>query len=416
MNRLTFAVLLCSPFCFSLAQAETKQVTVSLSAGPQDRQQTPVKVELTAAQILKDAKSVKVMVGQNGTSLPAQLCGPSLMASSKDVVQEVHFVVPEMKAGSTQTVQVILSTEAPETAGFQWHDTAGEFAELRWGEQPVMRYMYQALDESSPAKREETYKVFHHVFDPADGSRLITKGAGGQYTHHRGVFFGFNKVSYDEGRKKCDVWHCKPDAYLSHEGFLVSEAGLVLGRHRVRVDWHGPGKEVFAQEQRELTAYRVPGGVLLEFASRVDSKVGPVKLDGDPQHAGFHFRADNEVAAQTKGQTYYLRPDGQDKPGATRNWPGLKTHINLPWNVMSFVLGKQRYSTIYLDRPENPKESRFSERDYGRFGSYFEYEMNTDNPLVVNYRLWLQRGEVTGDQAALLSGNFTQPIGVVIAK
>jgi len=40
--------------------------------------------------------------------------------------------------------------------------------------------------------------------------------------------------------------------------------------------------------------------------------------------------------------------------------------------------------------PRNPKEARFSERDYGRFGSYFEYDLDEGKPLTVNYRLWLQ--------------------------
>ena len=45
-----------------------------------------------------------------------------------------------------------------------------------------------------------------------------------------------------------------------------------------------------------------------------------MRLDGDPQHAGFHFRANQEVAKNGKENTYYLRPDGKGKLGDTRNW------------------------------------------------------------------------------------------------
>src|SRR5687767_1895075 len=148
-----------------------------------------------------------------------------------------------------------------------------------------------------PAKREETYKVFHHVYSP-DGSRLLTKGPGGQFTHHRGVYYGFNKVTYGDG-KSCDIWHCSKDAHQAHEAFLASEAGPVFGRHRLSIRWNGVGKDEFARETRELTAWAVPGGILLDFVSSLEAKIGPVKLDGDPQHAGFHFRADNEVSAKT---------------------------------------------------------------------------------------------------------------------
>src|SRR5205807_770941 len=83
-------------------------------------------------------------------------------------------------------------------------------------------------------------------------------------------------------------------------------------------------------------------------------------------------------------ETIYIRPDGDGKPGETRNWPAQKDHVNLPWNAMSFVLGDQRYTTAYLDKPTNPKEARCSEREYGRFGSYFVYEVTKEKPLAVN--------------------------------
>jgi hypothetical protein len=77
---------------------------------------------------------------------------------------------------------------------------------------------------------------------------------------------------------------------------------------------------------------------------------------------------------------------------------------------MSFVLGDKRYTAVYLDHPRNPKEARYSERDYGRFGSYFEYEVTDERPLAVNYRIWLQDGELTGEDAARLDGDFDSPV------
>src|SRR4029079_183566 len=130
------------------------------------------------------------------------------------------------------------------------------------------------------------------------------------------------------------------------------------------------------------------------------------------QHAGFHFRASNEVNESTKGQTYYVRPDGVSKKGETRNWAGEKgdkTQVNFPWKAMSFVLGNERYTVAMLDKPTNPKEARLSERDYGRFGSYFEYDLTDSKPLVLNYRVWLQTGEMTPGQVAALDTDFVEP-------
>jgi len=67
------------------------------------------------------------------------------------------------------------------------------------------------------------------------------------------------------------------------------------------------------------------------------------------------------------------------------------------------------FSCVYLDRPDNPKPARFSERDYGRFGSYFLYNLTPNNPLNLNYRIWLQEGELSKDVANSMSQQFNSP-------
>src|SRR5262249_43685138 len=132
---------------------------------------------------------------------------------------------------------------------FRWRDTKGRYAELERNGRPVLRYMYQAYDASSPESRDRTYKVFHHVYDP-EGKRFVTNGGqtdmapGAKaklvFPHHRGLMFAYNRITYD-GNKQADTWHAKPgDTHQSHAGFLNAEEGEFLGRHRVAVDWHGP--------------------------------------------------------------------------------------------------------------------------------------------------------------------------------
>jgi hypothetical protein len=351
--------------------------------------------------------------------LHAQLTWPGLdhddAAPEEHVRRDLHFVLPHLDAGRSLTLRLAAeregTTKRPNLM-YTWKDAPGLFIELHRGDRPILRYVYQALDESSKERREETYKVFHHLFDPA-GTKLVTKGSGGLYTHHRGLFFGFRKCTYGPGIE-VDTWHCTNDTYQSHDRFLVMEAGAVLGRQRVRIAWHGKNKEVFAREQRELTAWALPHGTLVEWATRLETAGGPVHLDGDPQHAGFHFRADNEVADRTKDQTVYTRPDGPDAPGKTRNWPDNKTHVNLAFDAMTFVLGDKKYTTVYLDRPDNPKEARFGERDYGRFGSYFVYDLTEKKPLVVRYRIWLQEGPLLPGTAQALSAAFVEPVRVEV--
>ncbi len=408
MNVLS--LLLWSVLCHAVFSAETVTKSITVAASPTDREQVIVQVQLDTP--LEPRKTVALIDNKTKTAIPAQLTHPSIARGDRKIGSELVFVIDKLPANEARTFTATLSDKPHDTAsdalaGFRWTETPQEFLELSYGDRPVLRYMMKPLDDKN---REETYKVFHHVYSP-DGKQIITKGPGGQFTHHRGIFYGFNKVNYGEDLKKAvDIWHCTKDTHQSHQGVASSDVGPVVGRHVVKIDWHGIGKEVFAKELRELTAYNTTGGTLLEFASVVTPVAGKMTVDGDPQHAGFHFRASNEVSAKTKAQTYYLRPDGKDKPGATRNWAAGKNaeHKNLPWNAMSFVVGGERYTVGYLDLPTNPKEARFSERDYGRFGSYFATEATPEQPLRVNYRIWVQPGESTVEEMQARSAAFVE--------
>ncbi|NQT41382.1 MAG: PmoA family protein [Planctomycetes bacterium] len=415
MRPILTALLLCGLLAVPAAAAE-KTFRLTVAAGDVDRTNTPVCANVRLPKPLADATAVTVTTA-DGTKLPGQLTKPGLLskatsADGDDVARELHFVLPGLEKGRSATLTVTVSSLTPEQKGFLWKTGDNDCPELSRDGRPVLRYMCLPFDDSTPERRHDTYKVFHHLYNPA-GTRVVTKGPGGQYTHHRGLFFGFNRISYGDGGR-VDTWHCTGDTHLTDEGVVSEEAGPVLGRHTVRVDWHGKGKEVFVRELRQMTVYAVPGGQLVEFASRLESTVGNVTLDGDPQHAGFQFRAAQEVAAGDQKATYYLRPDGKGQPGETRNWPGNKDFINLPWNAMSFVIDGQRYTAVYLDKPTNPKEARFSERTYGRFGSYFKYELTEDAPLEVDYRVWLQDGEMTVDGPAALSADFVEPVKVTV--
>jgi hypothetical protein len=380
-----------------------------VSAGSVDRTGQPVRVPIV---LPNDFKAASASVTIAGKSYPAQVTKPHLLAKPAAPPEgkqnaELVFLAPELKAGQTLQVKATIIDQAPDKPVAEWKDTPGEYTDLLFNGRPVLRYMYAKLDETNKETRSATFKPYHHVFDPA-GTRLITKGPGGLFPHHRGLYFGFNRISYGN-KQTADTWHCNNGEFQSHEQFLASEAGPVLGRHTVQIDWHGKDGKTFARETREMTAYNTAGGTLIEFASRLESLVGPIKLDGDPQHAGFQFRATQDVPDKTKAHTYYLRPDGKGEPGKFRNWPNDKQHVNLPWHALSIVLDGKRYTIAMLDRPENPKEARFSERDYGRFGSYFEYELDENKPLELNYRVWVQEGEMTVPQVAQLDSAFDQP-------
>lgn len=396
-----------------MARAE---ISITIEAGKLARKNEPVCVPL---QLTKEQAAFKSLTLSDGGRPLAtgQFTDPSLLTqhikADKDKVRkDLWFILPSLDAEKSLTLKVEPAKgELPES--FAWKvDPKARQDLLSFGDRPVLRYEYPLLDESTPETRVATFKVFHQLYDPT-GKNLITKAAGGQFTHHRGLYYGFMKTTY--GKNTVDTWHCpdpkkKNEAHQAHSKSVSSEAGPVLGRHTIEIDWNGIGKKTFAKELRELTVYNLKGGHLIEFTSQLTPVDGPVKLDGDPQHAGFHFRASNEVAEKTKNETIFIRPSGVGVAGKEVNWPGDKKHVDLPWLAMSFVLGKDRYTAAYLDKPTNPKEARFSERTYGRFGSYFVTEATKEKPVVVNYRVWVQPGQMKPEEVAELAARFVTPV------
>jgi hypothetical protein len=414
------------------SRAEDRKITIVVEAGKHDREKTVVCVPLSLPKTLAEKQDVVLhyVEDEKVKQLIGQFLSPGLLTegvkpSEGEVRRDLYFIIPALKSGNSLTFTWDPQDGTASRDSFKWTQQKGEYEELSFSRLPgghVLRYMNAPFDDSTKEKREATFKVYHHLFDPS-GKDLITKGPGGLYTHHRGLFYGFKATYGPEGKHiTADTWHCPPpsgdpkkpslEAHLEHEKVLSSEAGALLGRHRVQIGWFGRDKERFAVEERELTVYRPAKGLMVDFVSKLTPVKGTVKLDGDPQHAGFHFRASDEVAVAAKDKksgTYFLRPDGKGEVEKERNWPGDKSMVNLPWNAMSFVVGGKRYTATYLDRPTNPKEARYSERTYGRFGSYFVAECSETKPLTVAYRIWLQEGEMTGFAVQEKSADFVDP-------
>lgn len=399
----------------SCSLSAKESVSVTLSAGKHDRLNEPVcvSVELPSKTPLDSLVELRDRAGKTvamGQLTPPRLGSPMKKASASKQRLELCWIMPVLKADQKVELQALIDDTKKAPKGFHWVEQPAEHSsELRLGDRSVLRYLHPELDESSKQRRDLTFKPFHHVFDP-QGKTLLTNGPEGKFPHHRGLFYGFMRCGYD--KHTVDTWHCRGDAHQAHRALRSTSVGPVLGRHLAEIDWNGVGKKTFARELRELTVWNVPGGTLIEFRSLLTPTAGPVKLDGDPQHAGFHFRAGQDVEKKTEKQTIFIRPDGTDKPNVTRNWDGKKntTHINLPWLAMSFLIGEQRYTAAYLDHPHNPKDARFSERAYGRFGSYFVKTITNEEPLLVNYRLWVQQGQMKPEEVARLSRAFVEPI------
>ncbi|MBA2114423.1 DUF6807 family protein [Bremerella alba] len=388
---------------------------VKVAAQGDAKRALPLQVDVTVPKNFADVALVE-LTSSDGDTLFGQLTAPGLGNPASDpLARELHLILPKTMVGPQREFAVSILEDQESLTEFRFQDESGKHEDLLFGDRPVLRYMYEGVDTSTEDRRKETMKVYHHVFDP-QGEHLLTKGPGGLFQHHRGIFYGFNRISYEQDGKKmsADVWHCHKKESQTHEAFVREEVGPVVARQLLEIDWNGQDGKTFATEFRQMTVYHVDGAQVIDFASELTSKVDNLKVDGDPQHAGFQYRATQHVPDKTAKQTYYVRPDGKGEPGKFRNWPGSKDHIDLEFNALSFVAFDQRYTCCYLDSPENPKPARFSERDYGRFGSYFATEIPQKDPLQLNYRIWLQPGEMDVAEVKQLRDDFVDPPKVTV--
>ncbi len=98
----------------------------------------------------------------------------------------LYWIERDLKADQTRTYDVLTVDEKPSADAF--HFVAGDNTrDLLFGQTPISRDM----NKYDPADRADTFKPYTHVFAFDSADTFITKGPGGLYTHHRGIFFGF---------------------------------------------------------------------------------------------------------------------------------------------------------------------------------------------------------------------------------
>jgi hypothetical protein len=268
--------------------------------------------------------------------------------------------------------------------GFSWKDNEGKYLDLLYGGRRVTRYMYDS-DESSEQRAFETYKVFHHVFDE-DGRELLTNGPDGEnpyprsvrYPHHRGIFIGWSKLRFGGGTY--DTWHMSRGVRQVHRKLLERKEGGGKASSTALVHWQNGAGTVMVEEKRTTRVYRPEGATILKMAFETELKAvnDEVYLGGDPEHAGFQYRAGDEVAkgpAAVKAR-YLFHREGVDP----------REDEDLPWVAMEYGLNGKRYTVVHINHPGNPKGTVYSAyRDYGRFGAFFKERIEAGGTLSLRY-------------------------------
>lgn len=264
------------------------------------------------------------------------------------------------------------------------HQQDGELDILENG-QLVGRYMF-AHDTSTPETQHATYKPFLHIMDPSTETP-ITKGPGGQFTHHRGIFLGWNRLTTERGR--FDFWHMNGCSQI-HQDF----SSQLLNNHQAaftsQINWVDKEGKTVIHEWRTMSFSRseAPETIATVNVSTTLVPTEDLELNGDPEHSGLQYRPANEVK---KEATLYLFPrEGQDP----------RKDLDLPWVGEQYEIESGTYSVIHMNHPSNPKQTKYSAyRNYGRFGAFFTQSLTKDEPLDIQYRLVIFKGSIPARSA-----------------
>ena len=258
-------------------------------------------------------------------------------------------------------------------------DGPGKAIDVRDDDQLVARFVYC----------EGQIKPYLHVVGER-GELLTNAGADkngkatGAFPHHRGIFIGW-KIESELGTD--DLWHmtrgCKMEVATIEKAVGDKDSAKIVASILWRSAKSTNGSDVLISERREVTFSRTSNQIQVD-ATFALTPARDLRLAGDLQHSGVHFRASDEVHGRRSETSYVTSPAGKVKGN------------DLKWCRLSFPIGTNWYSALQLNHPANPVEE-LSTRNYGRFGYFFKKALKKGEPLTLKYRFVVDKEAATAN-------------------
>jgi hypothetical protein len=236
-------------------------------------------------------------------------------------------------------------------------------------------------------------KPFLHIF--GGGGELVTNpgidkegNAAGLFSHHRGIFIGWNKISSELG--KYDMWHRGGPGngrydIVKFENTTTEDYASIVAHIKWRATKKdASGSDVMITERRTFNVSR-PGGKYTQVDASFELKAErDIGLAGDLQHAGVHFRAHTSVATRNKETSYLWEPANAEGKGK-----GRVIDDNHQWARLLFPVGKRWYTAQEMNAPANGVKE-LSWRDYGRFGYFLPKKLKKGEPFNLKFRFAIE--------------------------
>jgi len=340
-----FAILLTFGLPGSALAAEWP---LTLKAGVQTYQQTPVTVELADAPAFQ---SIRLRIQPSGEVIPCQWerIGPGL---------SLTWMVEYLAAGESQAYRIEFRDEADSTPARVQLTEADGRVEVEVEGQPFTTYHFG----------ETLARPFFHPLRAASGV-VVTRGYPMEerpgetrdHVHHRACWFAWGDVN------GVDFWtEGAPCGRMVHRGFDRLVSGPVYGRLTARNDWLAPDGKRLLEETRDVTFYGLPEARLVDFVFSLRATDGAVRL-GDTKEGLFAIRVATPMDVQGQsGRIENSRGDvAEGNPSDAPTW-GKRAE----WCDYAGTVDGERVGLAIFDHPDNPRHPTFwMVRTYGLFAA-----------------------------------------------
>src|SRR5690554_4408700 len=380
---------------------DSTEIMLEVEPANYSDKEVPVHVEVQLPSKLKKIPVEQLQVTLNSDDDEFRNV-PGQIIETINGQHELCWILPRTNVDEpVQWTATLSHSDTPSIPAFKWENTPDKQLDLFLDGKRVFRYDYELDNVFEKGKTLTALnKPFYHIYDLSGENKITNGPEEGVWSHHRGIMIGWRNVGFKE--EDLSFWGMEDLTVQKHIEFKNNIAGPVLAQTEALIHWNDSNGNIIIEERRKATIYRQspPDILLMDFTSNLKPVNGPVSLDGNADHGGVQFRAHNDVAEGAPGAkkaTYYFHQDSIDP---------IKDY-NLPWVAMSYGLNNKTYSILQMDNPDNPGQNIWSAyRDYGRFGPFFQKDLDANETMTVQYRFWISESDMP-DRDVLSSKHTT---------
>lgn len=304
--------------------------------------------------------------------------------------------MPPGKKGRRVFVLVWGQPAAPEVMVARKDEESGQFVIAESGK-PILRYVYKTLEpgELLAAVRPGSRKYararsnYIHPLHGPDGE-ILTKDWAEDHPHHRGVYWAWPETIY---RGEVGDLHALQRVFARPTGKIRLTQGSVYAQIEAENQWLWEDREPIVHESATIRAHasgRRGRCIDLKFVFTALQDGVTIARRGTDKYGGLNIR----LSTTTRQELVLHNDPVQQIP--RRGWADF---------VATFGERSDPTGILVLQRQSNPNypgdwikypEIQWFQPTFPAAGS--RHALKKGSPLVLQYRLWIRRGEVASEE------------------